>query len=298
MADIKPGDVVGRKSYNADIYFKVVELVKDDAGRQYARLKGIDLRLCATAPVEDLIKIEPAEVAKYWKKIMAQNSEKLKRVLSRRQQDRKKNFMRAVEGEEANSASNATEVESFEVPGSVLHLDGDGEYLDLCMTTYKQLGIEAYGYKIPEKEQSEVVLDLLVKHRPDLLVLTGHDGFIKGRQDYSDLNNYHSSTYFVDAVKAARQYEKSRDDLVIFAGACQSHYEAIIEAGANFASSPKRVLIHAFDPVFVVEKVANTSIYDPISLKDVISATITGFDGIGGLETWGKHRLGIPRFTY
>ena len=61
-------------------------------------------------------------------------------------------------------------------------------------------------------------------------------------------------------------------------------YEALLEAGANFASSPKRVLIHAYDPVFVMEKVAYTSIYDPIVLKDIISSTITGFDGIGGVE--------------
>ncbi len=33
------------------------------------------------------------------------------------------------------------------------------------------------------------------------------------------------------------------DELVIFAGACQSHYEEIIKAGANFASSPHRILM-------------------------------------------------------
>jgi spore coat assembly protein len=33
----------------------------------------------------------------------------------------------------------------FDVPGMVLHIDGDEEYLDLCLTTYKQLDIEAYG---------------------------------------------------------------------------------------------------------------------------------------------------------
>lgn len=290
MSNIKQGDVVGRKSYNFDIYFKVVELVEDDAGRKFARLKGIDLRLCATAPVSDLVKIEPSKVAEYWRQCMTKNRENLKRVLTRRKQERQKSFMRAVEDK-----GQACKIESFDVPGSVLHLDGDGEYLDLCMTTYKQLSIPAYGYKIPEKEQAKHVVDLLRRHRPDLLVLTGHDGFIKGRKDYADINNYHSSAYFVKAVKAAREYEKSRDDLVIFAGACQSHYEAILEAGANFASSPKRVLIHAFDPVFVIEKVAYTSIYDPIRLKDIISSTITGFNGIGGLETRGKYRLGIPR---
>jgi spore coat assembly protein len=179
-----------------------------------------------------------------------------------------------------------------------LHIDGDSDYLELCLTTYKQLNIPAYGYSIEEEQQPNMVEDLLKKHNPDLLVLTGHDGFLKGKTDFADIENYYSSKHFIEAVKVARRYEKSRDDLVIFAGACQSHYEAILAAGANFASSPQRVMIHAFDPVFVVEKIAYTSIYDPISIKDIISGTITGFEGIGGMETRGKYRMGIPKSPY
>lgn len=154
------------------------------------------------------------------------------------------------------------------------------------------------NYCIPEKEQVKELDALLRKHRPDTLVLTGHDGIVKGTRDFSDLKNYHHSKNFLEAVKVAREYEKSKDDLIIFAGAGQSHYEALLAAGANFASSPQRVLIHAFDPVFVVEKIAYTSIYDPIPLKDIISGTITGFPGIGGVETRGKYRLGVPKSPY
>lgn len=294
MSKIKEGDVVARKSYNCDIYFKVVELLEDDAGKGHARLKGIDIRLCATAPLEDLEKIESSKVNEYWRKRISENTKTLKRVLTRRTQERQKSFLRAAQ-EDPEQAGN---MESFDLPGSVLHLDGDGEYLDLCLSTYKQLNVPYHGYRIPEREQPKKVGELLRKYNPDLLVLTGHDGFIKGRKDFSDINNYHSSIYFVEAVKEARKYEKSRDDLVIFAGACQSHYEAILKAGANFASSPQRVLIHAYDPVFVVERVSYTSIYDPISLRDIIASTITGFDGIGGVETRGKYRLGVPRSPY
>jgi spore coat assembly protein len=158
--------------------------------------------------------------------------------------------------------------------------------------------LNSLGYNIPEEEQPGAVEELLKKHTPDMLVITGHDGFIKGREDFKDIDNYYSSKYFVDAVKVARGYEKSRDDLVIFAGACQSHYEALLKAGANFASSPLRVMIHAYDPVFVMEKIAYTSIYDPISIKDIIAGTITGFNGIGGVESRGKFRLGIPVSPY
>lgn len=293
MAEIKVGDIVGRKSYKNDIYFKVTGIEEGEDGAKIANLKGLDMRLCATAALEDLEVIEPSMVANYWRMTMAKNHDAMRRVFQRRREERQRSLMRSV-----SDPSSPADVEGFDVPGSVLHIDGDADYLDLCMTTYKQLKIPAEGYHIPEAQQPEKVYDLLVEHRPDLLVLTGHDGFAKDTKDFSDITRYHNSQNFVRAVKAARRYEKSRDDLVIFAGACQSHYEAILSAGANFASSPQRVLIHAFDPVFVVEKVAYTSIYDPIPLREIIAGTITGFDGLGGMETRGKHRLGVPRSPY
>jgi len=48
----------------------------------------------------------------------------------------------------------------------------------------------------------------------------------------------------------------------------------------------------------VVEKIAYTSIYDPISIKEIITGTITGFNGIGGMETRGKYRFGVPKSPY
>ncbi len=292
MLDIKVGDIVGRKSYGLDIYFKVVDICEDNNGNPIARLKGLDMRLCANGPLTDLVKIEPNKLADYWRMTMTKNHEAMRRVFMRRQKDRETFLIRSVPGKDKK------EMEGFDVPGRVLHIDGDGDYLDLCMTTYRQLQIPAEGLNISENQQAQKVYDLLIEHRPDLLVLTGHDGFVKGTKDFSDINNYYNSGHFVAAVREARRYEKSRDDLVIFAGACQSHYESLLEAGANFASSPQRVLIHAFDPVFVVEKIAFTSIYDPISLQDIIAGTITGFDGIGGMETRGRYRMGVPRSPY
>jgi spore coat assembly protein len=250
-----------------------------------AKLKGMDLRLTATAAVSDLVKIDPTHVNAYWHKMMSRNYEEMKRVFSRRQEAHQRSIMR----------NTGDRIESFDIPGKVLHVDGDKDYLNLCMTTYKQMSIPAHGYNVSEEKQPEKIIELLEKHNPDIVVLTGHDGFIKGQKDFSDLKNYHNSRHYVEAIKSARRYEKNMDDLIIFAGACQSHYEAMLDAGANFASSPKRVLIHAFDPVFIVEKIAYTSIYEAIPLKEVISGTITGFEGVGGMETRGKHRLGIPK---
>ena len=77
-----------------------------------------------------------------------------------------------------------------------------------------------------------------------------------------------------------------------------SNFEKIIEAGANFASSPNRMLIHALDPVFIVESIAYTPIDRTVSLKDIIKHTVTGTDGVGGIETRGQLRRGYPRVDY
>ncbi|MTI82092.1 MAG: sporulation peptidase YabG [Firmicutes bacterium] len=286
MSKIKKGDIVGRKSYDRDVFFKVIDII-NKRQKKYALIKGIDLRLTATAPVEDLEPIEQRTVADYWRKVMKNNNEQLERVFNRRNEERECYFCRTLK----LSNEDKKKIEAFDKPGSVLHLDGDEDYLSLCMTTYKKMGIPAHGYHVSETEQQKEVVQYLEEHRPDILVLTGHDGLVKGKEDYLNLENYHNSKNFIASVKAARHYEKNMDDLIIFAGACMSHYEAILEAGANFASSPQRVLIHAYDPVFVVEKIAFTSIYDPIPLKDVISGTITGFNGIGGFETSRVHSV-------
>ncbi|MEW6541673.1 MAG: sporulation peptidase YabG [Bacillota bacterium] len=286
MSDIRAGDIVGRRSYGLDLYFKVVEIYTLD-GRDYAHLRGVDMRLFADAPVLDLEKISADKVAEYWRKMLTLGNECVNRCFQRRDPEHQGDF-----------TNRGDKVATFDVPGKVLHLDGDQDYLELCSTTYRQLKVPFKGYFVRESRQPEEVAGLLREYRPDILVLTGHDAFKKGSKDFRDMDNYRNSRYFVEAVKVARDYEQSRDDLVVFAGACQSFYEAILEAGANFASAPERVLIHAFDPVFVVEKVAYTPVNKAIVLKEVIEATITRYPGIGGLDTQGKYRMGAPKSAY
>lgn len=59
--------------------------------------------------------------------------------------------------------------------GSVLHLDGDPSYLKMCMKKYQEYGIRAYGYYFKEEEFASKITNLLKKHNPHLLVITGHD---------------------------------------------------------------------------------------------------------------------------
>jgi spore coat assembly protein len=292
---IGPGDVVARISHRQDILFRVIEISPATGKGQQAVLRGLDIRLAADAPLNDLVKKNPSEISRSRQAYIRKNSDLMRQVFERRAEDQSRNFMR---GPFMMMTSGGEEKDYFELPGSVLHLDGDKDYLDICRTTYHQLGIKAHTIPAPEKKQPELVAGYLKQYKPNILILTGHDGFLKNNKKFGDISNYRHSRFFAEAVSKAREYESNKDDLIIFAGACQSHYEALIEAGANFASSPGRVLIHAFDPVFLAEKLAYTSIFDVLSLRDILSNTITGTEGVGGIETRGCLRLGFPRGNY
>lgn len=276
---LKVGDIVARRSHKQDLFFRI-EQIYSIRGERTAILKGINLRLIADAPLQDLVLKNPAEVAHYQREDYRDIYNKLKVVVNQR---------KAIE---------ESEDDYYEIPGRLLHLDGDEEYLTQCIKTYQQLGLEAKGICLSETEQPKQIYRILRENPTDIVVLTGHDGFLKGKKDFKSLDSYRSSRYFVQSVREARRFQPNRDALVIFAGACQSNYEAIISAGANFASSPKRTLIHAFDPVFIVERIAFTPIDRMVSLKDIIRHTVTGTDGVGGIETRGQLRRGYPRSPY
>lgn len=275
------GDIVARRSHKQDLYFRIVK-IQSSGGERTALLKGINTRLLADAPLSDLVAKNPVEVAHYQLEDSQDIYQKLKVVVNQR---------KVVHVKDDSE-------EYFELPGRVLHLDGDEDYLNQCIKTYQQLGLEAKGICKSELEQPKVIYQLLQDNPTDILVLTGHDGFLHGKKDFRSLDSYRSSRHFVQSVIEARRFQSNRDTLVIFAGACQSNYEAILGAGANFASSPKRTLIHAFDPVFIVERIAYTPIDQMVSLKDVIRHTVTGTDGVGGIETRGQLRRGYPRSPY
>jgi spore coat assembly protein len=147
---------------------------------------------------------------------------------------------------------------------------------------------------------SEALKQLLPQKKPDILVITGHDGILKDRKnrDLHDLQSYKNSHNFVKAVEVAREYERNKDSLVIIAGACQSFFEALLQAGANFASSPARVLIHALDPLYIAAKVSFTSIKDIVQMMDIVKHTMSGLEGLGGMETRGSYRLGVPGLNF
>jgi spore coat assemly protein len=282
------GDLVVRKSYGGDVTFRVEHIVHNKAV-----IKGTEFRLLADSPLDDLIQVPPTGTTERGKQAQIKARESLT-LLQKDRQEQSQRSIGAAAGAWMQQAPKETAY--FEVPGKVLHLDGDPAYLSKSLSLYEQLRIPAEGHHVRESVMAETLYRLLPRVRPDIVVITGHDGVLKHQAyDLYSLSSYKNSQNFIDAIQVARDYERNLDTLTIVAGACQSHFEALIGAGANFASSPGRILIHALDPVYVAAKASFTSIRDTVSLNDVLNHTISGSQGMGGIETRGSYRIGMPR---
>lgn len=259
---IKKGDFVARKSYGKDILFIVDRLIKLKNKNTYAILKGVTVRIEADAPVEDIEKVEA-------KKII--NAEKKAEQLLLTRIDNEKQYR------------------NYKMrTGKILHLDGDRRYSEKSAKYYRKMGLDAIVKNIPENKQSAMVKQLLEKYKPDILIITGHDAMLKNGMNYTNIYNYRNSKNFINTVIEARKWEKSSNKLVIFAGACQSFFEALIEAGADFASSPGRILIDFIDPLIVAEKIAITDRTQFVSGYEIARAIKEGEKGINGIGAMGK----------
>ena len=172
-----------------------------------------------------------------------------------------------------------------DITGKILHLDGDRRYSEKSRRYYQKMGLRAIVKNIPEYKQPKVVYNLLLYYKPDILVITGHDGMIQKKRDYNNIYNYKNSKYFIETVREARRYEREQNsEIVIFAGACESYFEALIMAGANFASSPARILIDFLDPLVIAEKVATTNYFQYITIEDIEKKLKDGRRGVGGVD--------------
>lgn len=259
----KIGDFVTRESYNNDTVFKIIE-IEDDV----AILKGVNIRLYADSEIEDLRKVDDI------KSIDKDDRRLLEKV---------------------NEMIHLDRSEYFYLPGKILHIDGDQDYLERCMKFYKKIKVRAYGLKLKENEICLEIEKYLNELNPDIVVITGHDAYNKNLGDKNELNSYRNSKNFIKAINVARKYEKSQDKLIIIAGACQSDYEELIKAGANFASSPKRINIHALDPAIIASSIALSEKNKNIDLISIIEKTKYGSDGMGGIITNGTMYVGYPR---
>jgi spore coat assembly protein len=259
--NFKVGDFVSRISHNHDVIFKISDINYDNV-----YLKGVNIRLCADASIDDIVSVNDYK--------NSEDDEIIQRNINNLEIDRNNYFY---------------------IPGKILHIDGDKDYLDRCMKFYDSIGVNANGIALHESVMSSKIFDLIKEYRPDIVVITGHDAYYAKKNNKLDINNYENTGNFISAIKEARKYEKSQDKLIIIAGACQSNYEELIKAGANFASSPKRVNIHALDPAIIASSIAFSDKNQSIDLINLIDKTKYGSDGIGGIITNGTMYVGYPR---
>lgn len=283
---IEINQIVGRRSYNCDLAFRVIDIFEEN-GEKIAILYGEDIRLIADSPFSDLVELDSRSM----KKILEPYQELEQQSYHLFRQEI--NMLKEKREYEATSGYSSDHV-YFHIPGRVLHMDGDPAYLKKCLQLYEKIGVPVIGIHCEEEEMPYRVGFYIEKYRPDILVITGHDSYSKSKGKKSDLNAYRHSKHFVMTVKEVRKLYPNRDQLIIFAGACQSHFESLIQAGANFASSPWRVNIHALDPVYIVAKISFTPFTERIHVWDILRNTLTGEKGIGGIETKGLLRIGMP----
>ena len=252
------GDIVTRNSYHNDIVFRIIDIDND-----VAILEGVDIRLSADSKLDDLKKEE-------------------KRV------NEDKELLDRFGGDKLNRS------EYFYLPGKILHIDADSDYLKRCMKFYEKINIKAKGIELKENKIQENISKLLEEYKPDILVITGHDAYYKRMGDEADNKNYKNTLNFIKAVREARK-NSNHENLIIIAGACQSNYEELIKAGANFASSPKRINIHALDPAIIASSLALSDRNKTIDLLSILDKTKYGKDGMGGIITNGTMYVGYPR---
>lgn len=190
--EIKKGDIVGRKSYNSDVFFMVDRIIKLSNKKSFAILKGITSRIEADAPIQDLSRID--------EKAFYKATHSVEEILNKR-----------IEAYKSNNRK------PLEVTGKILHLDGDRKYSEKSLRYYNKIGLNAVVKNIPEAKQPKVVKQLLEKYKPEILIITGHDSMLKNGTNYTNLYNYRNSKYFIEAVIHAREWQFSSDKLFIFA---------------------------------------------------------------------------------
>ena len=150
MKEIKKGDIVSRKSYGNDIIFSIKSIIKLKNNKKIVILKGIDVRIEADAPIEDLQLVSKEERIK-------------------REKELEKKIINKIEKEKIKYQTRGKEII---YTGKILHLDGDKKYSQKSMLYYKKIGLDAIVKNISENQQPKMIYKLLQIYKPDILVIT------------------------------------------------------------------------------------------------------------------------------
>lgn len=269
MEMLRIGDIVTRKSYGGDIDFKIADITASrNSGKKTYVLKGILFRIIADSDEDDL----------EWRSLDQANRDLQRNLTATGRHSMSWGFSPFQIFQHVRGKS-----------GTILHVDSSASFLEMCQRYYRDAKIKVYGHVIPESEQPGQIRSMLTSTQADVLVVTGHDGLKKNVTNLNSLDSYRNSRYYIQSVQEARKHEPNMNKLCIFSGACQSYYKGIMEAGANFASSPGRILIHALDPAKVGDRVALTDSRVFVTPDLIARLTQSGSKGIGGIKTRGHY---------
>ncbi len=148
---IKKGDIVGRKSYGKDVFFIVDNILRTRLNKEFAILKGLNIRIMADSPVEDLEIISKQDVINSIKSSDLDLENRIKK-----------------KKEEIDNNLKRQKIYT----GKILHLDGDRKYSEKSARYYNKMGLNAVVKNISENRQAKVVIPLLNKYNPDILIIT------------------------------------------------------------------------------------------------------------------------------
>jgi len=152
--EIKKGDIVGRISYGKDVLFYVTRIIQTKGEKDYAILKGVNYRIEADAPIDDLEKIDKSKIEEKKRnietKIKKRIAESAREIFKKKEKNGKRGETNAL----------------------ILHLDGDRRYTGKSARYYQKLGLKAIVKNIPENRQPQVIGGLIKKYNPDIVVIT------------------------------------------------------------------------------------------------------------------------------
>jgi len=181
---IKKGDIVGRISYGKDVFFIVDNILKTRLNNEFAILKGLNIRIMADSPTEDLELINKKDILDSIKHLDIDLEERIKAS--------------------KNRIANTFKRQKI-YTGKILHLDGDRKYSEKSARYYNRVGLNAIVKNIAENRQSKVVVPLLNKYNPDILIITGHDAMLKNGSNYNNIYNYRNSRTLYKYCKRSKK---------------------------------------------------------------------------------------------
>lgn len=159
---INKGDYVSRISYGGDILFIVDRIIKVE-NQRIAILKGLTIRIEATAPLADLEIVNNKMVEDSLKNIEKKLDKRIINISNKTQKIN--NILKRLKIKDSR-------IGEYIKTGKILHLDGDRRYTEKSYRYYRKMGLDAIVKNIEEKKQPFFMRTLLEKYKPDILVIT------------------------------------------------------------------------------------------------------------------------------